>query len=88
MKVNIASEIRRAEADGMAEPSTSRWRKHHGGPNPYHGASEQPLVRVGFRCRQISKHTYRADGLRWRWGHPFPDDFEYDIVAYRVEAAA
>jgi len=64
------------------------WHKHHGGPNPYAGVSEQPTLRLGFRAKIISKHVYAADKVRWKWRHPFPADFDFDIVAYREEAAA
>jgi len=70
------------------------WHKHHGGPNPYAGIDAQgeplpqPIVRVGFRCRKVSKDALTADKWRWKHGHPFPPDYAYDIVAYREEAAA
>jgi len=66
----------------------SVWQRHYGGPNPYMGASEQPNIRVGFRCRKVSSDAMAADKWRWRHGHPFPPDYAYDVVAYREEAAA
>lgn len=64
-----------------------KWPRHTGGPNPYHNREEQPTLRVGFRNRTLSKDALAADKFRWRWGAPFPVDYEYDIIAFRVEAA-
>jgi len=46
------------------------------------------MVRVGFRCRKVSRDALAADKWRWKHGHPFPDNYDFDVVAYRVEAAA
>jgi hypothetical protein len=42
----------------------------------------EKMVKVQFR--NGSTATGPVSKWRWAWGHPFPDDYEFDVVA--VEA--
>jgi hypothetical protein len=58
------------------------------GFTPWNGqrgfAGEKPL-RVRFRNGQVSKDVLPASKWRGKWGYPFPDQWDFDIVAVRVE---
>ncbi len=42
-------------------------------------------LRVKFRCGRISNQVLPANKWRGKWGHPFPENCEYDIVEVRIE---
>lgn len=52
------------------------------GERGFHG--DAPL-RVRFRNGLVSKEVLPASKWRGRWGHPFPRDWAFDIVAVRRE---
>lgn len=70
-----------------------KWHKHHGGPNPYAGLDEQgdplpqPMVQAGFRNRTKSRDALPADKWRWKWGSPFPRDYDFDITHFMVASS-
>lgn len=45
---------------------------------------DKPL-RAKFRNGTESKQVLPAERWRGKWGKPFPDDWDYDIVAVRQE---
>lgn len=58
---------------------------HHGGRNPLR-ADERCFVR--FRNGRQPDYALRSGAWRWEWSGKFPQDFDFDIVGYRVEASA
>lgn len=41
------------------------------------------LIQVQYRIGSWSKQTCPASGFRGKWGHPFPTDYEFDVVRVR-----
>ena len=48
------------------------------GTRPFKG---DKIIRCKFRNGRISKEALPARKWRGKWGHPFPDDWDFDIVA-------
>lgn len=43
------------------------------------------VIRVRFRNGRVSKAAMPARKWRGKWGAPFPDDWDFDVVAIKEE---